>query len=72
MKLSLPQRAGAITLAAALTLTLAACGSDDPVGDSPAGSGSAPASTLSGTLNGGGSSAQEKAQDPGGRMTSST
>jgi len=53
-----------VTLAGLLALTLAACGSDDATGTgSTPGSGSSQtSSSLSGTLNGGGSSAQEKAQ----------
>jgi phosphate transport system substrate-binding protein len=63
VKLPLLGRVGAVALVGTLALTLAACGSDNATGDAPAGSGSAaPESTLSGTLNGGGSSAQEKAQ----------
>ncbi|WP_019135984.1 phosphate ABC transporter substrate-binding protein PstS [Cellulomonas massiliensis] len=52
------------TLAGLLALTLAACGSDDPTGtgSTPASGSSQTSSSLSGTLNGGGSSAQEKAQ----------
>ena len=63
MKLPLLGRIGAVALVGTLALTLSACGSDNATGDAPAGTGSAaPDSTLSGTLNGGGSSAQEKAQ----------
>lgn len=64
MKLPLLGRIGAVALAGTLALTLSACGSDNAA-DTPAASGDgseAPASTLSGTLSGGGSSAQEKAQ----------
>ena len=57
---------GAAALVGVLTLALAACGSDNPT---PAGTSTgaggettAATSTLTGTLNGGGSSAQEKAQ----------
>ncbi|WP_421732251.1 phosphate ABC transporter substrate-binding protein PstS [Cellulomonas sp.] len=64
MKLPLLGRIGAVALVGTLALTLSACGSDDATGTgSTSDTGSdAPASTLSGTLNGGGSSAQEKAQ----------
>ncbi len=64
MKLPLLGRIGAVALVGTLALALSACGSDDPTDTGSAGTGSseAPASTLSGTLNGGGSSAQEKAQ----------
>ena len=65
MKLPLLGRIGAVALVGTLALTLSACGSDNAVDSgSSAGTDSseAPASTLSGTLNGGGSSAQEKAQ----------
>lgn len=54
--------AGAATVAGLLSLSLAACGSDNPTGaasDTSSGSNAA----LSGTLTGGGSSAQSKAQD---------
>ena len=64
MKLPLLGRIGAVALVGTLALTLSACGSDNAI-DAPAASGGAseaPASTLSGSLNGGGSSAQEKAQ----------
>ncbi|WP_426594290.1 phosphate ABC transporter substrate-binding protein PstS [Cellulomonas sp. McL0617] len=64
MKLPLLGRIGAVALVGTLALALSACGSDNAT-DTPAASGGAseaPASTLSGTLNGGGSSAQEKAQ----------
>jgi len=64
-------RVGAVALAGALALTLAACGSDNPTGDAPTtgetsgngGSGDSEAPALSGELNGAGSSAQEKAMD---------
>ena len=64
MKLPLLGRIGAVALVGTLALTLSACGSDDATGTgSTSDTGSdAPASTLSGTLNRGGSSAQEKAQ----------
>jgi phosphate transport system substrate-binding protein len=66
VKLPLLGRIGAVALVGTLALTLSACGSDDatdtPAGGSSDGASEAPASTLSGTLNGGGSSAQEKAQ----------
>ncbi len=53
---------GATALTGVLALTLAACGSDNPTGTTqPSGSTSA-GSTLSGELNGSGSSAQEAAQ----------
>ena len=64
MKLPLLGRIGAVALVGTLALTLSACGSDNAT-DTPAATGGAseaPASTLSGSLNGGGSSAQEKAQ----------
>jgi len=65
VKLSLPSRVGAVALAGVLALSLTACGSDDPVGDSTpdASGGSTGAASLSGELNGVGSSAQEKAMD---------
>jgi len=71
VKLSLHGRVGAVALVGALALSLAACGSDDPIGDSTGSSTTdaatpgteAPASTLSGELSGAGSSAQEKAMD---------
>lgn len=57
---------GAAALVGALTLALTACGSDDPTGaasTTPAAGGETTAAvSLMGTLNGGGSSAQEKAQ----------
>ena len=64
MKLPLLGRIGTVALVGTLAITLSACGSDDATGTgSTSDTGSdAPASTLSGTLNGGGSSAQEKAQ----------
>lgn len=63
MKLPLLGRIGAVALVGTLALTLSACGSDNATGTPSSDTGSdAPASTLSGTLNGGGSSAQEKAQ----------
>ncbi len=63
MKLPLLGRIGAVALVGTLALTLSACGSDDATGTPSSDTGSqAPESTLSGTLNGGGSSAQEKAQ----------
>ena len=65
MKLPLLGRIGAVALVGTLALTLSACGSDNAdrhAGSPPARGSDAPASTLSGTLNGGGSSAQEKAQ----------
>jgi phosphate transport system substrate-binding protein len=55
--------ATAVALASLVALSLAACGSDNATGDSSASSaGNETASTLTGTLNGGGSSAQDKAQ----------
>lgn len=57
--------AGMALVAGALAMTLAACGSDNATGtdDTTAGSGSQETtSALSGTLNGGGSSAQDKVQ----------
>jgi phosphate transport system substrate-binding protein len=65
VKLSLPSRVGAVALAGVLALSMTACGSDDPVGDSPSASGDSTgeAGGLSGELNGVGSSAQEKAMD---------
>lgn len=72
MTLSLHGRVGAVALAGALALTLAACGSDDPIagassaGTSGAGTGAstdAATSDLSGELNGAGASSQEKAMD---------
>ncbi|MBU4335110.1 MAG: phosphate ABC transporter substrate-binding protein PstS [Actinobacteria bacterium] len=55
--------ATAVALASLVALSLAACGSDNATGDSSASSaGDETASTLTGTLNGGGSSAQDKAQ----------
>lgn len=65
---------GAAALAALTALALAACGSDDNSGDTPSSAAptsgestaameTTPAVTLSGTLNGGGSSAQSKAQE---------
>lgn len=63
MKLPLLGRIGAVALVGTLALTLSACGSDNATGTpSTDASSDGPASTLSGTLNGGGSSAQEKAQ----------
>jgi len=56
---------GAAALVGVLTLALAACGSDNPTPagtTTGAGGPTATMSTLTGTLNGGGSSAQEKAQ----------
>ncbi len=70
MKLSLHGRVGAVALVGALALTLAACGSDDPLADATGGAGTtgaatseAPASDLAGELNGAGASSQEKAMD---------
>ncbi|MEN0127962.1 MAG: phosphate ABC transporter substrate-binding protein PstS [Brevundimonas sp.] len=65
MKLSLPSRVGAVALAGVLALSLTACGSDDPVADSPSASGSAGTGGggLSGELNGVGASSQGKAMD---------
>ncbi|MCL2423481.1 MAG: phosphate ABC transporter substrate-binding protein PstS [Micrococcales bacterium] len=54
------KRTFAIAGALALTLGLAACGSDDPTGS---GTDNPSDSTLSGTLNGGGASSQSKAQE---------
>ncbi|MGY4643880.1 extracellular solute-binding protein [Cellulomonas sp. URHB0016] len=62
MKLPLLGRIGSVALVGTLSFALSACGSDNPT-DAPAATGSdAAVSTLGGTLNGGGSSAQEKAQ----------
>ncbi|WP_233565670.1 phosphate ABC transporter substrate-binding protein PstS [Cellulomonas sp. PhB143] len=67
MKLSRISRVGTAVAVGALALTLTACGSDDPVGDTAGSDGSAsPAaaeSDLSGELNGAGSSAQGAAMD---------
>lgn len=60
MKLSLHRRVGAVALAGALAISLAACGSDNATGKAPAAGGAA-ASDLSGDLNAAGSSAQESA-----------
>jgi phosphate transport system substrate-binding protein len=63
VKLPLLGRIGAVALVGTLALALSACGSDNAVGaDGTPSSGTSEVSTLSGTLNGGGSSAQEKAQ----------
>lgn len=69
MKLSLHGRVGAVALVGALALSLAACGSDDPLDtDASAAPGagettSGETSTLSGELDGAGASSQEKAMD---------
>lgn len=57
---------GALALAGVLALSLAACGSDNATGEdttSGSGSGDAPASSLSGELNGSGASSQESAME---------
>lgn len=63
VKLSLHRRAGAIALASALALSLAACGSDDPTasGDTDPADDESMAADLSGTLSGAGASSQESA-----------
>lgn len=60
MKLSRFPRAGSAVMVGALALTLAACGSDNPTGETsePAGG----ETSLSGEVNGGGASSQESAQ----------
>lgn len=65
VKLSRISRAGSAVAIGALALTLAACGSDDPVGGGTASgdSSSAAASDLSGELSGAGASSQESAQE---------
>lgn len=65
VKLSRISRAGSAVAIGALALTLAACGSDDPVGGGSASgdSSSAAASDLSGELSGAGASSQESAQE---------
>lgn len=67
MKLSLPSRVGAVALAGVIAVSLTACGSDDPIGDSSTPSGGSSAdggsSNLSGQLNGSGASTQTSAMD---------
>ncbi|MGN6238503.1 MAG: phosphate ABC transporter substrate-binding protein PstS [Cellulosimicrobium cellulans] len=69
MKLSRFSRAGSAVAIGALALTLAACGSDDPVGsadgatDGSSEGTSETASDLSGELNGAGASSQESAME---------
>lgn len=61
VKLSIQRRVGAVALTGALALSLAACGSDNATGTATTSGSGAPASKLSGDLNGAGSSAQESA-----------
>ena len=64
VNLSLHRRIGAVALTGALGLTLAACGSDDPVGAAaPAAGGSDAGSEISGNLEGAGASSQESAME---------
>ncbi len=69
VKLSRFSRAGSAVAVGALALTLAACGSDDPVGGADGSTGgssegsSETASDLSGELNGAGASSQESAME---------
>ncbi|WP_338403852.1 phosphate ABC transporter substrate-binding protein PstS [Cellulosimicrobium arenosum] len=67
MKLSRFSRAGSTVVIGALALTLAACGSDDPVGDAGGDSGTESstdaATDLSGELSGAGASSQESAME---------
>ncbi len=67
MNLSLHRRVGLIALTGALGLSLAACGSDDPVGAAPAEGADEQATTsgteLSGDLVGAGASSQESAME---------
>ncbi|WP_265522507.1 phosphate ABC transporter substrate-binding protein PstS [Oerskovia flava] len=68
MKLSRFSRAGSAVVIGALALTLAACGSDDPVGNATGestgdGSTADTVSDLSGELNGAGASSQEAAMN---------
>ncbi|GAA2726398.1 phosphate ABC transporter substrate-binding protein PstS [Cellulomonas aerilata] len=64
MNVSLHRRVGAIALTGALALSLAACGSDDPVAaGAPAGDATEAGSELSGELVGAGASSQESAME---------